>query len=78
MPVIEDQRVAILIKAQTYKSLFDTKSVLKDSELFTTGISPVIKLVIMASPAAARLLNRYHRTPHHDALLRPTQCINSH
>lgn len=75
MPVIEDQRVAILIKAQTYNSLFDTKRVLKDSGSFSTGISPVIKLVIIASPAAARLLNCYHRTPHHDALLRPKQCI---
>jgi len=73
MSVIEDQRGAILIEVQTYKSLFDTKRVLKDSGSFSTGLSPVIKLVITASPVAARLLNCYHRTPHHDALLRPTQ-----
>jgi hypothetical protein len=75
MPVIEDQRVAILIKAQVYKSLFDTKRVLKDSGSFSTGISPITKLVITAIAVAARLFNCYHRTPHHDALLRPTQCI---
>jgi len=75
MPVIEDQRVAILIKAQAYKSLFDTKRVLKDSGSFSTGISPIIKHVITAIPVAARLLNCYHTTPRHDALLRPTQCI---
>lgn len=75
MALIEDQRVAIFIKVQTYKSLFDTKRVLKDSGSFSAGISPVIKLVITATAAAAYLLDCYHRTPHHDALLRPTQCI---
>jgi hypothetical protein len=75
MPVIKDQRVAILIKAQAYKSLFDTKRVLKDSGSFSSAISPIIKLVITAIPVAERLYNCYHKTPHHDALLRPTQCI---
>ena len=75
MPVIEDQRVAILIKIQTYTSVSDTKRVLKHSCSFRTDISLVVKLEITASPVAARLLNCYHKIPHHDALLRPTQCI---
>jgi hypothetical protein len=57
MPVSEDHKGAILIKARTHKTLFDNTRVLKDPGSFSTGVSPVIKRVITASSVAARLLN---------------------